>query len=358
MAYNTMTYEYILHSMMDRVKASYPNIDTREGSIIFNALAPAAAELAILYINLDNVLKESFVNTASREFLLIACSQMGMDTTVFHASNGFHKGVFNEPVPTGSRWNCESYNYEVYDFIELDEDNNYQYILRCETLGSIPNYVVGDLTPISYITNTLTYAKLTECLIEGEDETSDQDIKIAYYNYVNNIGVDGTVSQYERWCSDYNGIGGCKVIPHWNGDINAVKVSILSSSNNIASDELIAEFQEYLDPGSRGMGDGVAPIGAKVTVSTAEEVEINVTANVTMKPGYTDTSVINNALDQYFSDIAYKQNKVAYMNVGAVILGVDGVESINELRLNNSIEDIALGEEQIPAVGTTNWVVS
>lgn len=357
MAYEGMTYEYIMQRMMDRVKSSYPNIDTREGSILFNALAPAALELAIMYTELDNVLTESFVNTASREYLLIACSQMGMATETFQASNGFHKGVFNVPVPIGSRWNCDLYNYTVYEEIGVDENNNYEYKLHCETTGSAPNNVTGDLVAITYTTSDLTYAKITECLIEGEEETSDNDIRVAYYDYVNNIGVDGNVSQYERWCNEYPGVGNCKVIPHWNGDVNTVKVSILSASNDIASDELIAEFQEYLDPGSRGMGDGVAPIGAKVTVSTATGVTINATANVTMKSGYTDTSAINNALNKYFSNISYKQNKVAYMNVGAVILGVEGVESINDLKLNGSTADITLGSEQIPVLGTTDWKV-
>ena len=66
MAYENMTYEVILKRMMDRVTEQYPNLDNREGSLIFNALAPAAIELAIMYTELDNVLKESFIDTASR----------------------------------------------------------------------------------------------------------------------------------------------------------------------------------------------------------------------------------------------------------------------------------------------------
>ena len=39
MAYENMTYELILKRMMDRVTTNYPNLDRREGSIIFNGLA-------------------------------------------------------------------------------------------------------------------------------------------------------------------------------------------------------------------------------------------------------------------------------------------------------------------------------
>ena len=79
--FENMTYEVILDRMEQRVSEKYPNLDLREGSIIFNALAPAAMELAIAYDALDNVLAESFVDTASREYLILACHQMGIDTT-------------------------------------------------------------------------------------------------------------------------------------------------------------------------------------------------------------------------------------------------------------------------------------
>lgn len=65
MAYESQTYEVILSRMIARVAAKYPNLDTREGALIFDALAPAALELAVMYTELDNALNESFVNTAS-----------------------------------------------------------------------------------------------------------------------------------------------------------------------------------------------------------------------------------------------------------------------------------------------------
>ena len=358
MAYENMTYEYILHRMIDRVTAKYPNIDTREGSIIFNALAPAAIELTILYGELDNVLNESFVDTASREYLFIACQQMGMDTSVFDASAGVHMGVFNVEVPIGSRWNCDLYNYVVTEFIEEDENGNFTYRMDCETVGTAPNNTTGTLTAITDMVDGLTLAEVTECLIEGENETTDDNIRVAYHNHVNSVAIDGNVKQYETWCDTYpeGGIGNHKVFPLWNGD-NTVKVSILSSSNKAASEELIADFQEYLDPNSEGMGNGVAPIGAFVTVTTATELPIDISADVSMKSGYSDTSSIDTALTNYFASIAYEKTIVPYMNIGAIILGVEGVESISNLLINGDTADITLDNEEIPVLGTTDWTV-
>jgi uncharacterized phage protein gp47/JayE len=355
MAYENMTYEYILNRMMSRVTEKYPNLDTREGSILFNALAPAAIELAIMYTELDNVLHESFVDTASREYLLLGCAQIGMDTSMFEATAGVHKAQFNTKVTVGSRWNCELYNYTVSEYIGL-ENARYSYRVICETTGAEPNKVTGDLTPITDAPSNLTYAKLVECLIEGESESSDDEIRLAYHEFIDSVATDGNVAQYERWCSEYDGIGNYIITPLWNGD-NTVKVSILSSSNLAASAELIAEFQEYLDPNSEGMGNGVAPIGSVVTVDTAQEHDISVEAIVKMKNGYdTSTSVdkIKKAIREYFASISYKTNIVSYLGLGAAILAVDGVLSISKLQLDDDYgtysSDITLDANEIPVL--------
>jgi uncharacterized phage protein gp47/JayE len=259
-------------------------------------------------------------------------------------------------VEIGSRWNCDLFNYEDISYIGL-EDGYHCYEMQCETFGTTPNNQTGDLTAITDVPNGLEYAKLIECLIEGENITSDEDVKQAYFDYVNSVATDGNTSQYERWCNEFDGIGNAKVFPLWNGD-NTVKVSILSASNQAATPTLIEDFQNYLDPGITGMGDGVAPIGAFVTVTTATEVPINVSATVKMKAGYSDTSTIATELSKYFSEISYEKSMLPYMNVGATILGVEGVEFISDLLVNGATEDITFGEEEIPVIGTTNWVVS
>ena len=353
--YENMTYEYILSRMIDRVMKKHPNLDRREGSIIFDACASAALECAIMYDEISNANSESFVPTASREYKYIGCKDVGMDISMFDAHAGVFKGEFNVEVEIGARVNCDLYNYTVTEFIGMNGDY-YTYSMQCETTGTAPNDLRGSLIFITDIPNGLSYAELTECLIEGENETSDEDINTAFEEHVNSSDDDGNVNQYKKWCDEYDGIGNHKIFPLWNG-MNTVKVSILSASNRKATDELVAEFQEYIDPNISGMGDGAAPIGAFVTVTTATEKPINVSATVTLKNGYSDTSVITKAIEEYFKTISYEKTVVAYMNVGAEILNADGVESVKDLTLNGGTADITLGDEEIPTVGTTNWAV-
>lgn len=355
MAYENMDYETILDRMLGRVLQLYPNVDTREGSIIYNALAPAALELAIMYTELDNVLNESFVETASKEYLLKKCEEVGIDKEVFDATFGIHRAEFDVEVPIGSRWNCDIHNYEVLSYIGVS-DEIHSYRVKCETAGVEPNSIVGDLTPIDSTPTGLYYSMLVECLIEGEDEADDDKIKTTYFNQVRNTNNDGNLGQYRLWCESYPGIGNYKILPLWNG-ANTVKVSILDSSNDVASTTLVSEFQNYLDPNVEGMGNGVAPIGAFVTVTTANELPINITANVTLVENYSDTNIINEGLTNYFKEIAYNKSILSYMQVGAAILDIEGVEFITDLTINGGTSDITLQDEQIPILGTTTWSV-
>lgn len=354
-----MTYENLVARMIQRINDNYPDVDVREGSMVFNSIAAAALELAEAYVELDNVRNESFVATATREYILAGCDQVGIDVAIFNATNGFFKGVFNIPIPEYSRWNMGPHNYLVIDRLEDEEEyeNYFIYRLQCETAGSEPNALFGNLTPIDDINGDLTRAELVSCLIEGEDETSDEDIREYYFNHVRGLAIDGNVAQYEEWCTEYPGIGNYKIFPLWNGD-NTVKVSILSSTNHKASDELIAEFQEYIDPNVTGMGDGVAPIGAFVTITTATEVPLTISATIVLKDGYSDTSTINDKVEEYLSDIAYETSAVSYMKLGSYIMNAEGVDFITNLLLNGGTDDLTLGEEEIATLGITTWTVS
>lgn len=359
MMFAEMTYEKILERILNRITAENPNLDIREGSIIYNAVAPCAMELAIAYTEIENVLNESFVGTASREYILKKCEEQGMNASQFGAHAGTFKGEFDAVIAIGSRWNLDTYNYTVTEYIGKTSDY-FEYLLTCETAGSAPNGLTGNLIPIGPSPPTLTHAVLTGTIVEGENDVEDDDIRIAYFNYVNSAMSDGNLGQYQQWCEQYSGIGNYRITPLWNG-ANTVKVSILSASNQVASAELVEEFQAYLDPGSTGMGDGVAPIGAFVTVDTATEKTIAVSASIELNAGYTletAKSEIDALLENYFSSISFIKTQVNYMTVGSVILGNSSVASLNDLKINGGTADIILSGNQIPILGTTEWTVA
>ena len=60
--YEDMTFENIMDRCLDRVSSS---IDKREGSVVYDAIAPAAAELAIMYIELASLMDRAFPDEES-----------------------------------------------------------------------------------------------------------------------------------------------------------------------------------------------------------------------------------------------------------------------------------------------------
>lgn len=161
--FEKMTKEVILDRMLNRISDS---LDKREGSVIWDALSPAALELESVYFALDSILNETFADTANREYLKRRAAERGLIPEP--ATNAVLKAIFNIDVPLGSRFSLNDLNYIVISKIK-DSGQYKEYQLKCEAFGRIGGNYTGDIIPIDYI-DGLAVAKIIETLIPGEDE--------------------------------------------------------------------------------------------------------------------------------------------------------------------------------------------
>ncbi len=378
--FENKTFENILSDMLSYVGDRNPELDTNEGSIIYTALAPIALELETAYHDMDMILSETFLETASKEFLVKHGDQLGVE--INGATHGSYKGEFNVDVAIGSRFNLEEFNYTVISKLSDPTDNNpyYTFELTCETPGAEPNAHLGDLTPITYVKN-LEHAELTDVLIYGEDEEETEAFRYRLQTHLKNPPVNGNLSQYDEWLSKYDGVGQYKTIPCWNGG-NTVKLIILDALNKRASDELLAKAQEYFDPATseinddpsasdypqgRGMGNGQAPIGAIVTVDTVDEVPVKIECKLVLKSSYSSPVGVQKAVEDYFDSITLSKNVVAYMPISAAIYSAESVADVTELAItvNGTVMDattspfitsVSIGDNEIPVLDTENTV--
>ena len=106
--FESKTFETLLAQKLARVPKK---LDKREGSIIYDALAPNAFETAMVYAAMDVVLDETFADTASRKYLVRRCAERGI--TPRPATVATAKGSFNIDVPIGSRFSCDKFNWIV-----------------------------------------------------------------------------------------------------------------------------------------------------------------------------------------------------------------------------------------------------
>ena len=333
---------YSFDDIMARMLGRVPDIyDKREGSVIWDALAPAAYEMSLAYAEMKRLYDNTFVLTSDREGLVQRAAEY--DLRPLEAIPAVRKGYFTPAsvdIPMAERFNFGELNFVVTAKLADGE-----YLLTCETVGEAGNAGSGALLPIGYIPGLET-AILGEVVSYGEEEEDTEVFRERFCAILRGDAKDGNVAQYKMWAATYSGIGNAKVLPLWNG-ANTVKVSILSSENTPASQQLVQDFQSYLDPGSTGLGNGVAPIGAIVTVSTATEVSLNITGSVTLAAGYSDLVGVEEAVRDYLKKIAYVKSNVPYMGLGAVIQDCPCVESLSNFRINGGVNNINLQSEQI-----------
>lgn len=357
--YENVTYEVILDRMLDRVLAQNPNIDTREGSIIYNALAPAAVELQNMYIQLDTILNESFADTQTRDYLIRRCAERGVN--VEPATYAIRQGEFipsTLEIAIGTRFSLNLLNYVV---VEKISDGIYK--LQCETAGYDGNVESGTLIPIEYIEGLQT-ATLTEVLVPGEDEEDTEHLRQRYFDSLDSQAFGGNIKDYKEKTNSLDGVGGVKVYPVWNGG-GTVKLVIINSDFDKPSDVLINSVQTAIDPTqNQGNGVGIAPIGHIVTVVGCSETSVDVTTKITFQEGWDWEALkpyAEQAIDDYFkelaSDWASSDNIIVRISqIEIRLLNLTGVLDIADTTLNGIAHNLTIDADNIPIRGEVSNV--
>jgi len=339
-----MTYENILNDMLSRVTK---DVDKREGSIIYDALAPCAYQLSQFYFMLSNYIDLFFVDTAAGEYLDRKASDYGLQRKP--ATPAKRKIETTGPVEIGTRWGYQNTTYVINEMISENA-----YSATCMQAGEIGNVYSGMLDNIDNAGNVT--AALTSILMSGANEEPDSKLRERIRQYISNPAQDGNVTQYLRWAAEYPGIGAAKVFPLWNG-ANTVKVAITNGLYQPAEPELVNNFQKYMDPNSDGLGNGAAPIGCKVTVVSGVRKDINVTADIVLTEGYTEPAGAAEAISKYLSLITYQKNSVNYMRIGSALLDCLSIAELNNLTVNGAAADILLEGDEIPVLNSLNLAV-
>ena len=352
------TFETILNAMLAHVPTS---IDKREGSFIYDSLAPTAVELQNMYIQSDYVLNETFADTASRENLIRRAAERGI--TIQPATNAIVKGEFTPntlEIPIGARFSLDEFNYSVTEKIS---DGIYK--LQCEETGADANFKFGQLIQIDYI-NGLQYAEIVEVLIPGEDEESTESLRKRYFANLENQAFGGNITDYKQKVNSLSGIGGVKVYPVWNGG-GTVKLVIINSDFQKPSDELISMTQTAIDPiQNQGQGLGIAPIGHVVTVIGVNETVLNIASEFTLQSGYVWADVESNikaTIKNYFAELnsnwADSENLIVRISqLETRLLNLDGVIDIANTKINNNDSNFVLNADSIAILGEVNNIAT
>ncbi|KYC94398.1 hypothetical protein B425_1308 [Bacillus amyloliquefaciens] len=335
--FEAQTFDNIMDRMLEKITA---DIDTREGSVIYNALAPAAAELAKSYIWLDTVLELVFSDTAQGEFLDRRAAEAGIDAATKAVRAGeFTPGI---TIPPGSRFFVDNL------YFQYTEDGT----LECETAGDAGNAgITGqNLLPLDTIPG-LEKAVMRDILIPGREEEDDNSLRARYFTRVRREAVSANKLHYKQWAEEVDGVGRAKIFPLWNGD-GTVKVVITNANLEPASDILIKKVKDYIDP-DEGQGEGQAPIGAAVTVESAVWKEIEISASVLPELNSSIDDVkaeIEKGVLNLFKKIAFEENTVRLSQINNIVYNSASVSDYADIKMNGAAENLVLSDVEIPTL--------
>lgn len=345
------TYEAIIGEMLANVSSE---VDKREGSLIYDALSPAALCIAEFYQALEKTVDNGFADTAERKYLILRARERGIEPYAASAAVGIAK--VKGSLLAGSRLLCDKFCWVAMESVENGECR-----VQCETAGSEPNHILGRLVPVEYMSGLGT-AELVDIVIPGRDEESTEALRERYVSSLTEQSFGGNRADYIAKTMSIDGVGGVRVYPAWAGG-GSVRIAICDADFAVPSAELVERVQEVLDPanGSKAQGSGVglAPIGHIVTVEGAESVAVDISMNMVLSEGKSWSDVENAAedcVDDYLHEVAggWTENEVLTVRISqleARLLALDGVVDISGMKLNGVAENYAAKDDSIPLRG-------
>lgn len=348
-----VSYEALMERKLDMIDDKR---DKRQGSLIYDALAPNAAETASFYADLDMLEDRTFADTAMGEDLTRRAAERGIMRkgavkATFYGSFLDEEGA-EYPVEPGTRFFLEEYDYVV-----LSREDDGRYVLECEMAGACGNDYLGNLLPVETMAG-LAVATLEELRTDGEDAEDDEELRKRYFASFDADAFGGNIADYKSKIYALQNVGGVKVYPAWNGG-GTVKVVIIDQGWRTPAETELAKLQEQIDPESRGEGYGIAPIGHQVTAEGVTEVVCGITMKLSLAEGAVSETVlrdIRNRFEVYFeemrktwADSEYLTVRISYLESKA--LEADGVVDISDCNINGGNGNLVLGADEVPVLG-------
>lgn len=337
----------ILTNMMDN---SHPDVDTREGTPTYTAMAPIADEVAQQYAELAAQERADFLVDINDEVTMtgykldLFAQAWGEERKPGGRANGAVFLFASEPteVPAGTQVFAPATIDVVFETefsviatpegvsvpvtaLEVGVEGN----LSAETITG----VIGDLEGVLTVINPTPTAN-------GFNEESDEEFATRFLNNRKSEATSGNAAHYRQWATDVPGISEAYVIPVWNGP-NTVKVIVLSSLRTAPTPEKIQEVKDYID--------SIRPVFGEtdpVTVVPAEEVPIHIEATVqldetvTLEEAQADFEVF---MQNYLDSLSYSDEDVArVVRLEAALLDVLGVVDIPYFAVNGGDANVII----------------
>lgn len=361
--------EYTSEALLDAVLNNAPDgIDTRPGSIFYDAVAAIVDMIAKFYSDLELLTEMTAVDTATDEALTLKATDYGLSRRAAVSARYAVTLEGGAELETGDRF----YTDGVY-FV-LGQDSSGSYYLEAEEAGEAGNGIESG-TPAVPVEDEddLESATFGALLISGSDEEADENLRTRIKEKISGPAENGNRQQYKTWCESISGVGRAIIYPLWNGP-NTVKGVLFDYNGQPCTAATVSVVQTYIDPATRGYtatvdgktytvgdgtGDGAAAIGAHFTAVSAQSLPINIAADVWVSSGATQDQAeeeISTAVSKYLKNLIFGSSEhedmvIRVSSIGACISSCPSVLDYTNLTLNGAAQNITPGPDDAAVTG-------
>lgn len=359
--FENYTYERLLEDVLNNAPEG---IDTRKGSIFYDAVSGILLKVAKLYTDLDLIVSMTTVATATDEALDIRAAEYGLKRLA--ATPAKYYALFNGTIPEAG----ERFYYDMAYFV-LKKDETGVLFFEAEKPGESGNaiYTGTPAVPVNSIDGLIsaTFGGIYE---RGSNKEDDESFRTRVQEKIAGPAENGNRQDYKMWCESIDGIGRARIYPLWNGP-NTVKAVLIDPTGQPCSAAKVAEVQEYIDPATKGMttvvdgktyimgdglGNGRANIGAHFTAVAAAQLAITVSFGAELATGTTGEEAAaeaKEAIRGYFRELTLTANDevavvVRISAVGALLSKLESLIDYDNLRMNGETHNIIPGVEEVP----------
>jgi uncharacterized phage protein gp47/JayE len=355
------TEEQIMARMIARLP---PDLDISEGSYLWDALAPVAAEVVQMKMEAREILKRAFIQYSYGAYVDARAADRGVTRKPAVKAVGQVRvtGTPATIIPSGTRFSTTADlatgtpAIEFASTAQASIEAGGTVLVNIEAVepgtdGNVPAGAINQLmAPIAGVT-AVTNLQATS---GGASEESDEALIARYLEQVQRSPGAGNKNDYIRWAKEVPGVGDAICIPLWDGP-GTVKVVIVDSTGAPANAALVEQVQNYISP-SPGTGEGQAPIGAIVTVTAPTTVAIDVSVTLSYAAGYDPTSVraeVEASIDTLIKGLKIGED-VRYAAIANAIFDTPGVADYSNLLVNGGTSNVAIAEDAKAVKGVVN----
>ncbi|MBQ6020399.1 MAG: baseplate J/gp47 family protein [Clostridia bacterium] len=287
-------YEQLLDLILSSVREK--GLDTSEGSVGYDLLAPAALAMTSIYLRIEEAAAECFADTASLPYLKRRAAERGVEFRAALAPQVEISLVSGSLDLTGSRSELR-FSLGELTFYAAEQSGENRYLLICETacvlgaaaselpvyLGSDPEVRAGDEVRV---------------VSPGRDDETAEELRSRYFSSVRSAAFAGNRAAYAELALGVPGVGGCKAE---RADIANDGCNVLLT---VISDEYGVPDQSVLDAVDAAVGETL-PVCHICSVRAVTAEQFSVSARI-VKRAAAESAAVRAAITEKINELTVR----------------------------------------------------